>query len=83
VDACGTVARRAARRLDDLDALAADEHERLAVLVGAEGPGLGAEALARADERVRIPMAAGVDSLNVAVAAALAFARLAPPGRLR
>jgi tRNA G18 (ribose-2'-O)-methylase SpoU len=47
--------------------------ERVAVLLGAEGPGLSAEALAAADVRVRIPMAAGVDSLNVATAAAVAF----------
>ena len=47
-----------------------------AVLLGAEGPGLSAEAMARADLRVRIPMAPGVDSLNVATAAAVAFATL-------
>lgn len=47
-----------------------------AVLVGAEGPGLSAAALAAADRRVRIPMAAHVDSLNVATAAAVAFAHL-------
>jgi tRNA G18 (ribose-2'-O)-methylase SpoU len=46
---------------------------RTALLVGAEGPGLTPEALAAADLRVRIPMAAGVDSLNVATAAAVAF----------
>jgi tRNA G18 (ribose-2'-O)-methylase SpoU len=63
-----------------LDAVEAGADDRIAVLVGAEGPGLSAAALARADERVRIPMAAGVDSLNVAVAAALAFASLAAPG---
>jgi len=51
--------------------------ERWAVMLGAEGPGLSAAALAAADERVRIPMAAGVDSLNVATAAAVAFAHLA------
>jgi tRNA G18 (ribose-2'-O)-methylase SpoU len=51
--------------------------ERWAVLLGAEGPGLSAGALATADELVRIPMAAGVDSLNVATAAAVAFAQLA------
>lgn len=45
----------------------------LAVLVGAEGDGLSPAALAAADHRVRIPMAAGVDSLNVATAAAVAF----------
>ena len=43
------------------------------MLLGAEGPGLSAEALAAADVRVRIPMASGVDSLNVATAAAVAF----------
>jgi tRNA G18 (ribose-2'-O)-methylase SpoU len=45
----------------------------VALLLGAEGPGLSAAALAAADLRVRIPMAAGVDSLNVATAAAIAF----------
>jgi tRNA G18 (ribose-2'-O)-methylase SpoU len=47
-----------------------------AVLLGAEGPGLTAQALAAADQRVRIPMAPGVDSLNVATAAAVALAHL-------
>jgi tRNA G18 (ribose-2'-O)-methylase SpoU len=46
---------------------------RTALLLGAEGPGLTPEALAAADLRVRIPMATGVDSLNVATAAAVAF----------
>jgi tRNA G18 (ribose-2'-O)-methylase SpoU len=49
---------------------------RWAVLLGAEGPGLSDAALGAADEWVRIPMAAGVDSLNVATAAAVAFAQL-------
>ena len=49
---------------------------RWAVLLGAEGPGLTDAALARSDERVRIPMAGDVDSLNVATAAAVAFAAL-------
>ena len=47
--------------------------ERAALLLGAEGPGLSAVALAAADLTVRIPMSAGVDSLNVAAAAAVAF----------
>jgi tRNA G18 (ribose-2'-O)-methylase SpoU len=55
---------------------------RIAVLLGAEGPGLSAGAQAAASALVRIPMAQGVDSLNVAVAAAVAFAHLAPPGSL-
>ncbi|SHL18682.1 tRNA G18 (ribose-2'-O)-methylase SpoU [Pseudonocardia thermophila] len=46
---------------------------RAALLLGAEGPGLTPEALKAADLRVRIPMAEGVDSLNVATAAAIAF----------
>jgi tRNA G18 (ribose-2'-O)-methylase SpoU len=49
---------------------------RWAVLLGAEGPGLSDGALAAADELVRIPMAPGVDSLNVATAAAVSFAHL-------
>jgi tRNA G18 (ribose-2'-O)-methylase SpoU len=50
----------------------------VALMVGAEGPGLTGAALAAADRRVRIPIAAGVDSLNVATAAAIALHRLAP-----
>lgn len=49
---------------------------RRALLVGAEGPGLSDRALAVADRRVRIAMAAGVDSLNVATAAAVALHHL-------
>ena len=45
----------------------------VAVLVGAEGPGLTEMAMRASDVRVRIPMARGTDSLNVATAAALAF----------
>jgi tRNA G18 (ribose-2'-O)-methylase SpoU len=45
-------------------------------LFGAEGPGLSAAAMSLADRRVRIPMANGVDSLNVATAAAVVFATL-------
>jgi tRNA G18 (ribose-2'-O)-methylase SpoU len=52
---------------------------RVALMLGAEGPGLTAEALAAADVRVGIPMASGVDSLNVATAAAVAFHAVAPP----
>jgi tRNA G18 (ribose-2'-O)-methylase SpoU len=49
---------------------------RQALVVGAEGPGLSPAALAAADRRVRIPMAPGVDSLNVATAAAVALHHL-------
>ncbi|MDQ1357023.1 MAG: hypothetical protein QOJ52_826 [Acidimicrobiaceae bacterium] len=48
----------------------------VAVLVGAEGPGLTAGARACADELARIPMRPSVDSLNVATAAAIAFYEL-------
>ncbi|MTD56633.1 TrmH family RNA methyltransferase [Amycolatopsis pithecellobii] len=50
---------------------------KVALLFGSEGPGLTAEALAAADIAVRIPMTDGVDSLNVATAAAVAFYELA------
>jgi len=49
---------------------------KVAIMVGAEGPGLTPHALRAADARVRIPMTSGVDSLNVATAAASAFAAL-------
>ena len=55
--------------------------DKVAILVGAEGPGLTERTMRASDVRVRIPMARGTDSLNVATAAALAFyerARLAP-----
>jgi len=48
----------------------------VALLLGAEGPGLSTEALGKADLIARIPMADGVDSLNVSVVAALALDRL-------
>lgn len=54
--------------------------QRVALLLGAEGDGLSARALAAADERVRIPMAHGVDSLNVGAAAAVAFYAVATGG---
>ena len=50
--------------------------DKWAVLLGAEGPGLTEAAMAQADVLVRIPMSGGVDSLNVATAAAVAFAQL-------
>jgi tRNA G18 (ribose-2'-O)-methylase SpoU len=53
--------------------------DRLIVLVGAEGPGLEARTLALADARVRIPIDAAVDSLNVVVAAGIALHALAAP----
>jgi tRNA G18 (ribose-2'-O)-methylase SpoU len=49
---------------------------RIALLLGHEGAGLSDEALRSADLRVRIPMTAEVDSLNVATAAAIALYEL-------
>ncbi len=46
---------------------------RVALLLGAEGPGLTERAMRQTDVRARIPMAPGTDSLNVATAAAMAF----------
>ncbi len=51
---------------------------RLALLLGTEGDGLSARWLDAADLAVRIPMRRGVDSLNVAAAAAIACYLLAP-----
>jgi tRNA G18 (ribose-2'-O)-methylase SpoU len=56
-----------------LDQVDVNDDDRVAVLLGTEGPGLSDTAMARADLRVRIPMARGVDSLNVAAAAAITF----------
>jgi len=55
------------------DAMAGLAGQRVALLVGAEGPGLQEPTMRLSDERVRIPMSGGTDSLNVATAAALAF----------
>lgn len=52
------------------------EPERVAIVVGHEGNGVSSEVRALADHVVRIPMAASVDSLNVAVSAAIALDRL-------
>ena len=55
------------------DAMAKVGGDRVAILVGAEGPGLTEAAMRASDVRVLIPMSRGTDSLNVATAAALAF----------
>ncbi|WP_374929556.1 TrmH family RNA methyltransferase [Kytococcus sedentarius] len=58
--------------------LAADPPERLALVLGTEGDGLAPQTVEGADLAVRIPMAGGVDSLNVAAASALALYALQP-----
>jgi tRNA G18 (ribose-2'-O)-methylase SpoU len=57
----------------ELDSFAAGAPERLAIVLGSEGDGLSAEALEQADAVVTIPMAHGLDSLNVAAASAVAM----------
>jgi len=57
---------------EPLSSVAAQPPARLALLLGSEGPGLSQDALRSVTRHVRIPMAAGVDSLNVAAAVAVA-----------
>lgn len=56
-----------------LDSPVLKQEERLAIVMGTEGDGLPQETIRHADYVVRIPMAHGVDSLNVAAASAVAF----------
>ena len=49
------------------------KEEKLAIVLGTEGDGLSAKTIADCDYTVKIPMANGVDSLNVAAASAVAF----------
>lgn len=59
---------------DSADIWTLDVPDRLAIALGAEGPGLTQAAQDTASKRVRIPIRGDVDSLNVAAAAAVAFA---------
>lgn len=56
-----------------IDAPILQEQERLAIIMGTEGDGLPQETIGLADFVVKIPMSHGVDSLNVAAAASVAF----------
>jgi tRNA G18 (ribose-2'-O)-methylase SpoU len=56
-----------------LDDLTVDPSQRVALMLGSEGPGLSDNALEAADVQVRIPMSGPVDSINVGSAAAVAF----------
>ena len=62
-----------------LDSPILKQENRLAIVMGTEGDGLPSEAISAADYVVRIPMAHGVDSLNVAAASAVAFWELRIP----
>ena len=57
--------------------------DKLALLIGGEGHGLSSRWLDAADQAVQIPMSRGVDSLNVASAAAIACYLLADEGAVR
>ena len=72
--------RTAAMALRD-DSVSIDDprllaEEKLAIVLGTEGDGLGNDTIAGCDYTVRIPMSHGVDSLNVAAASAVAFWQL-------
>ena len=62
-----------------LDSPILKQEKRLAIVMGTEGDGLPSETISAADYVVRIPMAHGVDSLNVAAASAVAFWELRIP----
>lgn len=72
--------RTAAMALTDdsvpIDHPALAREPKLAIVMGTEGDGLARQTIAEADYVVRIPMSHGVDSLNVAAAAAVAFWQL-------
>ena len=75
--------KTAAMALSD-DSVSVDDprlaaEEKLAIVLGTEGDGLATRTIAACDYTVRIPMARGVDSLNVAAASAVAFWQLNGP----
>ena len=61
------------RNNSNIDALEYTTDDRVAIMLGAEGPGLTETAMSMATRRVRIPMSGSSDSLNVGNAAAVAF----------
>jgi len=67
--------------LDEVSRRLGDRPQPVAVLLGTEGAGLSGRWSAAADVRARIPMQAGVDSLNVAAASAIACYVLAASSR--
>lgn len=71
-----TVAMALTDRSIPLDDPQLADEPRLAIVLGTEGDGLADQVIANADYTVRIPMAHGVDSLNVAAASAVAFWQL-------
>jgi len=84
---CSMGFRTAAMALSDdsvsIDDAALMAEERLAIILGTEGDGLSGSTIAHCDYTVKIPMAAGVDSLNVAAASAVAFWQLRDTERMQ
>lgn len=76
-----TVALTPDRDAPPLGELFAERPPQVAIVLGAEGPGLSPGALSAATHQARIPMAAGADSLNVSHAAAIAFHHLGRSAR--
>lgn len=68
-----TVALTPDATAESLDEISFTSGERVALVLGSEGPGLTDETMQRCDRRVRIPLSGRVDSLNVGSAAAVAF----------
>ena len=58
-----------------------DLEPKLAIVLGNEGDGLVSDTIENCDYAVKIPMTHGVDSLNVATAAAIAFYQLGPTSK--
>ena len=71
-----TVALALTDRSVSIDDPCLKEPERLAIIMGTEGDGLSDSVLRRCDYVAKIPMQRGVDSLNVAAAASVAFYEL-------
>ena len=77
---CGFTIAAMTPRHDAIDLDRFDPPEKVALVLGTEGDGLTTHAIDQADVRVRIPMRRGVDSLNVAAAAAVVCWHLRPSG---
>lgn len=74
-----TLALTPDKNAENIDEVASPAIDRPVLCFGAEGPGLSKAALSVVGRRVRIPMASGVDSLNIAVAAAVSMHRCLAP----
>ncbi len=74
-----TVALALSDKAVSIDDPALNSEERLAIVMGTEGDGLSAETIEACDYVAKIPMQRGVDSLNVAAAASIAFWQLRTP----